>query len=156
MFSNTKRLFPLLLITVLASLLFVSVASVTPAQAEILNNGLFKGIEYCDDGQGLGIAEKIKVKDPFEVDISRSGTDIVATVTFSDASTMALNGNILAKNAKSGVFQLFGMAGFTELALNGKYKLTGAGDLKIVRGVFQGQDLELNTLCIFAGKFKAK
>jgi hypothetical protein len=155
MFSNTKRLFLLTLNTVFASLLFVGVAGMTPAQAEILNNGLFKGIEYCDDGQDLGIAEKRKFKDPFEVDINRSGTDISATVTASDASVFVLNGNILAKNAKSGVFQLFGQNSFTaELAMNGKYKLNKDESLKIISGAFQGQDGF--SRCIFAGKFKAK
>jgi hypothetical protein len=150
--TSGNRLIQLLAIAFLSSLLITSVAS-----AEILGKGLFKGVEYCHDPAKPEKALKLKVKDPFEVDISRSGTDISATVTFADASMMALNGNILAKNAKSGVFQLFGMAGFTELAMNGKYKLTGAGgDLKIVSGAFQGQDLEPSTLCLFAGKFKAK
>jgi hypothetical protein len=155
MFNHLKRLFQLSLITIFASLLFLGVAGTPTAQAEILE-GLFKGKEYCNDGEGKAV--KRKIKDPFVIDIDRSGTDILATITFPDGSQIDLDGVILSKNAKSGVFELTGTSGFTEFALNGKYKLTGTGDLKIVRGVFQGQDLlDLPPWpCLWSGKFKAK
>lgn len=151
--TNTKRLIRLLSITLFSSLLFVGVP---PAQGEILD-GIVKSLSYCDDGLRDGIsAPKKKVIEIAQFDVDGSGFPLLtATVIVVDGPTFTLSGNALARNAKSGVFQLFGDDGaMTEVAMNGKYKLNGEGTLVVVAGAFQAQDLD--ELCITFGKLKAK
>jgi hypothetical protein len=160
--TSGKRLIQLLAITFLSSLLLTSVAS-----AETLGKGLIKGVEYCHDPLNTEKAPKTKIKDLASYEITRTGTGLTAVVDTFDKATQAptgdtftLSGNILAnKKPKSGVFQLFGegIDPDIEMAMNGKYKQNGAGEMTLVSGAFQSQDLtDLASPCLSAGSFKAK
>jgi hypothetical protein len=160
--TSGKKLIQLLAITFLSSLLLTSVAS-----AETLGKGIIKGVEYCHDPLNEKKAPKSKVKDLASYEIIRTGTVLTADIDIFDKTTklptgdtFTLSGNILAnKNPKAGVFQLFGVGdpGTVDMAMNGKYKQDGLGNIKLVSGAFQSQDLtDTAEPCLSAGSFKAK
>jgi hypothetical protein len=160
--TSGKRLIQLLAITFVSSLLLTGVAS-----AEILGKGTIKGVEYCHDPLKPEKALKTKIKDLASYEITRAGTVLTADIDLFDKTTklptgdtFTLNGNILAnKKPKAGVFQLFGVGidPDIQMAMNGKYKQDGVGNLKLVSGAFQSQDLTVAAEpCLSAGKFKAK
>jgi hypothetical protein len=160
--TSGMRLIQLLAITFLSSLLLASVAS-----AETLGKGIIKGVGYCHDPLNTEKALKSKVKEIASFEVNRVGTDLTADIDILDTDgitvieTLTLSGNILAnKNPKAGVFQLFGMGTTNpdfEVAMNGKYKQDGIGNLKLVSGAFQSQDLtDPAEPCLSAGGFKAK
>jgi hypothetical protein len=153
--TSIKKLIRLLSVTIFASLLLVGAAGVTSAQAEVLD-GLVKGVSFCDDGLGEGISDpKKKVIDIAGFNVDASGIPTLLVTVTLDGQVINMSGNALAKNVKSGVFQLFGDDGaLTDLAMNGKYKLNNDGTLVAIAGAFQAQDL--GDLCITIGKFKAK
>jgi hypothetical protein len=160
--TSGKRLIQLLAITFVASLLLTGVAS-----AEILGKGTIKGVEYCHDPLNPNKAPKTKIKDLASYVITRTGTVLDADIDVFDKATklstgesFVLTGNILAnKNPKAGVFQLFGVGGpgTVDMAMNGKYKQNSIGEITLVSGAFQSQDLTVAAEpCLSAGKFKAK
>ena len=124
------------LVTIFSVLWLIGGMGVNSTQAEILDNGIAKVLSFCDDGSGGALKEKFTNIAMADIDLT-TFPNILATVSIGETDFLMI-GVALAKNAKSGVFQLFGDDGVTsELAMNGKYKLDGNGTLVKVSGIFQ-------------------
>ncbi|MDH3256016.1 MAG: hypothetical protein OEM27_00190 [Nitrospinota bacterium] len=163
--TNNKRLIHLLSIMVFFSLLFVGVAGVTNAQAQMAPDflaGTVKGTEVCDNGTGVGVNDRVKI--PISIIITTGSFPFfIATVTTPTYSTSGNGYAFSRKNTKRGVFVFDTGGGIVipdprYLTISGKYKRNSAGEVVKLSGSFTLQDRSggPGAVCIVTGRFKAK
>ena len=171
MFTHTKRLFQLSLITLFTTLFFLGAMGVNSAFADHdFFEGKIKLKITCFNSEGKPTKEKIKT--PFTMwinpdDLNPSVPD-GEILPFSFWTSVFINipgldeflgvpgGVALSKNNKKGTFQAFleNAGGTRLLSINGTLVAGKDGNSKKITGKVKGSDILFG--CIYDGKFKAK
>jgi hypothetical protein len=172
MFTHTKRLFQLSLITFFATFLLLGTAGVTTALAFDALSVVFNTKETCLNGSDKPIVRKSKSRAGIVIEpspgnqISKNGGTtpfpswnsvtfgIVKFGSLEFVSLEGVDGVALSKNLKKGIFQTFVNNENITLSASGVLVVDNDGNSKKIAGKFNGYDT-IND-CIYQGSFKGK
>ncbi|MDH3256014.1 MAG: hypothetical protein OEM27_00180 [Nitrospinota bacterium] len=159
--TNHKNLYQRVLLTVFSSFLFIGLAGVTSAQAEVLS-GVAKGKVFCDKGSATIAKGKFKENILIDATFTQGSPDFFGEISSFTIGTISGNGIGLGKNTRKGSFSFMGTDGFTSVSMTGNYVLDKTGTIllkasgKIIVHDFSAPGVGLGSACYATGSFNAK